>query len=318
VAHVLSGLTESELAQPRWQYWQARTMALAGNQLQSKQVYGQLARDRSLYGFLAAEKLQQPYNLNNKPVNTDTEEAAALLASDDFKMLAELRELHRITEAKQQWWFAIKGLSQSQQQIAAKVAQSWQWEQIAILTLVKANYWDDLTVRFPVRYLQTVQSHAEQQKLNPALVFALIRQESMLDENAQSPVGARGLMQIMPKTAQDIADKLNEPWQTEAKLFEPETNIKYGTFYYKQLLSSFGGNLALATAAYNAGPKRVAQWLPSETAMPSDSWIETIPFKETRQYVFAVLSYAIIYQQRLSSQPLALSQLLPDLLPAKN
>lgn len=317
VAHVLSNLSEDELAQPRLQYWQARTMALAGNTLQSQQVYEQLAQNRSLYGFLAAEKLGKPYNLNNKVVAVDNDGLDKLLAETDFKMIAQLRLLNRITQAKQQWWFAVKHLNKEQQLVAAKLAESWQWQQVAILTLVKADYWDDLNLRFPVQHLSAVQTHAKTQQLNPALVFALMRQESMLDEKAQSPVGARGLMQLMPKTAQDIAGQLNEPWQTAAQLFNPELNIKYGSFYYKQLLRSFGGNLALATAAYNAGPSRVAQWLPSASTMPSDSWIETIPFKETRQYVFSVLSYAIIYQQRLSSEPLTLSSLLPDLLPVK-
>lgn len=318
VAHVLSGLSTDELAQAKWQYWQARTLALAGNRIQSQQLYQQLARNRSLYGFLAADRLHKPYNLSDKPIIPVGDELEQLAQETDFKMIQELRLLDRLAEAKQHWWFSIKHLSQARQLLAAKLAERWQWQQVAILTLVKADYWDDLALRFPVRYLSAVQTQAEQQQLNPALVFALMRQESMLDEKARSPVGARGLMQLMPKTAQGIANQLNEPWQTAEQLFNPELNIKYGSFYYKQLLHSFNGNLALATAAYNAGPGRVAQWLPNTTAMSSDSWIETIPFKETRQYVFSVLAYAIIYQQRLLSEPLTLTALLPDLLPTKN
>jgi soluble lytic murein transglycosylase len=139
-----------------------------------------------------------------------------------------------------------------------------------------------------------------------------MRQESMLDKNAESPVGARGLMQIMPETGRQIARKLNEPWRTASSLFEPDTNIKYGTFYYKQMLNRFNGNFALAAAAYNAGPNRVDKWLPSDKQMPADIWIETIPFKETRKYVTSVLSYTLIYSQRLQQNTLKIKNFLPD------
>ena len=199
--------------------------------------------------------------------------------------------------------------------IAAKLAQQWQWDQVAIITLVKADYWDDLALRFPVNYLNQIQSNAYRQNLDPAVVFGLIRQESMLDKNAQSAVGAKGLMQIMPKTGQQIARSLGEPWQAENSLFNPDINIKYGVFYYRQLLNRFDGHFALATAAYNAGPNRVSKWLPDNRPVPADVWIETIPFKETRKYVTSVLSYSIIYQQRLQSNALKITKLLFDVRP---
>jgi soluble lytic murein transglycosylase len=142
-----------------------------------------------------------------------------------------------------------------------------------------------------------------------------MRQESMLDQNAMSAVGARGLMQIMPETGQQIARKLNEPWQAENSLFNPDVNIKYGAFYYKQLLTRFDGHFALAMAAYNAGPNRVSKWLPNDKSVPADIWIETIPYKETRKYVMSVLSYSIIYQQRIQRNGLKMTRLLFDVPP---
>jgi soluble lytic murein transglycosylase len=119
-------------------------------------------------------------------------------------------------------------------------------------------------------------------------------------------------MQIMPETGQQIARKLNEPWQSASSLFDPDTNIKYGTFYYKQMLNRFNGNFAMAAAAYNAGPQRVDKWLPSDKQMPADVWIETIPFKETRKYVTSVLSYTLIYSHRLQQNTLKIKNFLPD------
>jgi soluble lytic murein transglycosylase len=138
-----------------------------------------------------------------------------------------------------------------------------------------------------------------------------------LDTNAQSAVGAKGLMQIMPKTGQQIARSLGEPWQAENSLFNPDINIRYGAFYYKQLLNRFDGHFALAAAAYNAGPNQVSKWLPDTRPVPADVWIETIPFKETRKYVTSVLSYSIIYQQRMQRNSLKIAKLLFDVRPVK-
>jgi soluble lytic murein transglycosylase len=312
VSRALAGLTSVEQQQPKWQYWQARALAETGDTLAAQTVFNKLALDRSFYGFLAADIVNQPYQATDKPVLIPSNELDALANETDFKVAKELSFHHRDQETKRQWSFAVKKLPKARLLVAAKLAQAWQWDQLAIVTLVQADYWDDLALRFPVTYASEVQNNASLQQLEPALVFGLMRQESMLDKNAESPVGARGLMQIMPETGRQIARKLNEPWRTASSLFEPDTNIKYGTFYYKQMLNRFNGNFALAAAAYNAGPNRVDKWLPSDKQMPADIWIETIPFKETRKYVTSVLSYTLIYSQRLQQNTLKIKNFLPD------
>nr|WP_305910209.1 transglycosylase SLT domain-containing protein [Methylomarinum sp. Ch1-1]MDP4520939.1 transglycosylase SLT domain-containing protein [Methylomarinum sp. Ch1-1] len=199
--------------------------------------------------------------------------------------------------------------------VAAKLAQHWQWDQVAIFTIAKAKYWDDVDLRFPVKYLDQVKVNARLHELDPAIVFGLIRRESAFNEKARSPVGARGLMQIMPRTGRQIARDLKEQWRSAQSLFNPEVNVKYGTYYYKKLLQQFNGHYALAAAAYNAGPHRVEGWLPDENAVAADIWIETIPFKETRAYVSAVLTYALIYQQRMQRNMLKIKDFMRDILP---
>jgi len=315
VVHALAGLTIEEHQQPQWQYWQARSLVETGNVRQGRVIYEQLSGDRSYYGFMAADAVNKPYSITDKPVFLAGNELETLAQKTDFKAIQELTILNREAEAKRQWWFTLKKLPREQLLIAAKLAQQWQWDQVAIITLVKADYWDDLALRFPVNYLSQVQNNADWQNLDPAIIFGLIRQESMLDRNARSAVGARGLMQIMPETGQQIARSLNESWQAENSLLNPDVNIKYGAFYYKQLLNRFDGHFALATAAYNAGPNRVVKWLPNDKSVPADVWIETIPFKETRKYVTSVLSYAMIYQQRMQRNALKISRLLFDVRP---
>jgi soluble lytic murein transglycosylase len=137
---------------------------------------------------------------------------------------------------------------------------------------------------------------AKSHDIDPALVFAIARRESSFMHDAYSTAGAAGLMQLKPSTASYVAkSKVNK-----GQLFVPERNALLGSDYLSYLLDETRGNLILTTAAYNAGIGRVKRWLP-ESQMPADAWIETIPYKETRNYVKAVVAYSKVYQQRLSS-----------------
>jgi len=313
VNKALTNLNTEEKQKPQWQYWQARAYIETGESLKGQSIYQTLSNDRSYYGFLAADVVNKPYEFSDKPVNVLGDELTKLSEYDDFKVVHEFIILNRDLEAKRQWWFAVNKLSKEQRKISAKLAQQWQWNQVAIMTLVKADYWDDLALRFPLQYTSQIQTNADSLNIEPALILGLIRQESMLDPNAMSAVGARGLMQIMPETGKEIARELNAQWQTATSLFVPDINIKYGAFYFKRLLNQFDGHFALATAAYNAGPNRVNKWLSTDRSLPADVWVETIPFKETRKYVGAVLAYTIIYQQRLQGKALKMHELLPDM-----
>lgn len=315
VAEALAGLTAQERQDPKWQYWQARALDKTGNSLQAQDAYAKLAEDRSFYGFLAADTVNKPYQFSNRPVFLVGNELDNLANEADFKVVRELKFLSRDQEAERQWWYAVKKLSKERRMVAAKLAQFWHWDQVAITTLVKADYWDDLSLRFPIYYSNQVHNNAERHNLDPSIVFGLIRQESIFNKDAESSVGARGLMQVMPKTGMQIAHELKEKWQSDQSLFNPDVNVRYGAFYYKQLLRQFHGHFALAVAAYNAGSGRVAKWLPSVESVPADIWIETIPYKETRKYVTSVLSYAIIYQQLIQRKGLKMKELMLDVLP---
>lgn len=311
IAAAVSGMTLEELKDARWQYWQARAFEVNGNPLEARHWYALAAEDRSFYGFLAADALAQPYRLADRPVPLAENSLNALAALPDFQAVAELRALHRDVEALRLWWFAVDKLNKEKRAEAAKLAEAWGWQQVAIKTLVKADYWDDLALRFPVRYREQVQSSADRQQLDPAVIFGVMRQESMLDHKAESPVGAKGLMQLMPRTGRQIAHEIAEALASDDSLFDPDLNIRLGAHYFRKLLRRFNGHAALASAAYNAGPARVEKWLPQAGNLPADIWVETIPFKETRKYVASVLTYAIIYQHRLHNNTLKMKDLMP-------
>ncbi len=315
VKESLENLTAAEKKKNNWQYWQARMYAKLGEEQRAQEIYRHLAHNRSFYGFLSAYKLKKNINIADQPLLVSGAEISRLEQLNEFQAVTELIAINRKLEAKRQWWYAVSKLDRKELMIAAKLAQKWRWEQVAIFTIAKAKHWDDVALRFPIKYSEQIKLNAKQRNLDPAIVLGLIRRESAFDEKARSPVGARGLMQIMPKTGRQIARGLKEKWRSESSLFNPQLNVKYGTFYYKQLLNQFNGHYALAAAAYNAGPHRVKRWLPRQQPVAADIWIETIPFKETRAYVFAVLTYALIYQQRMNRNDLKIKDFMRDVLP---
>ncbi len=301
VLTAIHALNNKEKADEKWQYWLARAYIETDKPEMAQALLIDLANKRSFYGFLAADKVNSLYQLSENPIEVSAEEITALKNQDEFRVAFEFMVLDRKNDAKMQWWHATRLLDTREIIIAAKLAQQWQWDEIAIFTVAKAKHWDDIELRFPLTYADKILENSVQQKLNPAILFGLVRRESAFNEKAYSPVGARGLMQIMPGTGRQIAKYMKVRWRGNNSLYNPEINLKYGAYYYQKLLKQFDGNYAIALAAYNAGPKRVNKWLPETEAMPADIWIETIPYKETREYVINVLAYALIYQQRAQS-----------------
>ena len=136
-----------------------------------------------------------------------------------------------------------------------------------------------------------------------ALSLGIIRQESSFDTAVVSPVGARGLMQLIPATAASMARKLEIPASVPALVLDPSYNMRLGTSYLRDLLEQFAGATPLAIAAYNAGPMRVNEWMatngdPRAATVDVLDWIELIPFSETRNYVQRVIENQVIYRAR--------------------
>ena len=152
---------------------------------------------------------------------------------------------------------------------------------------------------YPLRYGEEIEEHAKSRNLDPNLVRALILQESYYNPKAKSPVGATGLMQLMPPTAKEHAGKLKIPFAV-SRLETPDVNVRLGTFHLRMLLNMFQGNTYLAVASYNAGQGNVLKWRRAAPRKPIDEFLESIPFQETRNYVKRVTMLRSSYE-RLSS-----------------
>ncbi len=313
VDQALQNLSVKEKNQERWQYWQAKALLQTNQREKGLAIYKQLANERSYYGFLAADYLQQDYALVDKPIILSENNKIRLLSQDEFVIINEFRALEMEKEAQQFWWEAVRNLKTDDLLLAAKIAQQWQWHRLAILTVSRAKYWDDVALRFPIEYQEKIEENALKQQLQSAIIYGLVRRESMFDPSAGSPAGALGLMQIMPGTGKQIAKEIRYPWRSKAVLLQPSVNLKFGAYYYKQMLDKFDGHFALAAAAYNAGPHNVNRWLKIDRDYAADIWIETIPYKETRAYVAAVLTYALIYQSRMQSGEVRMNDFMQDI-----
>ncbi|MCI0507852.1 MAG: lytic transglycosylase domain-containing protein, partial [Gammaproteobacteria bacterium] len=175
-------------------------------------------------------------------------------------------------------------------------------------------HWNDYEVRFPTPFRELVFNHANVHGINPSLIYGVVRRESAYRPNARSNVGALGLMQLMPDTARLESKLLGRERPTYKEILNAENNILLGSSYLNRMLERFGGNQALAAAAYNAGPKRVDSWLPETNPVSSDIWIDTLPFKETREYVRAVLAYSTIFEWKLDQKITTISSRINDVI----
>ena len=152
-------------------------------------------------------------------------------------------------------------------------------------------------VLYPVKYKSVIEKYAQVFNLDPVLICAVINTESGFKTDAVSAVGAKGLMQIMPSTAAEIAEKLGVSSFNEELLFVPEVNIRFGCYYLKYLLTMFNGNIVNSVAAYNAGFNKVAEWLKTTEYVSGESVVNP-PIIETKNYVKKVSSAIKVYNFR--------------------
>lgn len=309
-AHELTRALPAELREEsRWQYWQLRSAQLAQPELGELQAeYRQVAKARDYYGFLAAERTQQAYALNHQPLQVDRTAFARVSNSAGIRRAKEFYARGQVIDARREWYHVGRNFSREELIAQASMAREMDWYFPAIRAISQAQHWDDLDIRFPLAYQQEIQHHARERALSSTWVYAITRQESGFMTDARSPVGALGLMQLMPATARETARRNNISLTSDFQVLDPERNIALGTAYMAQLQEEFKGSRVLSSAAYNAGPGRVRQWTRGVGNMPADLWVETIPFDETRTYVQRVLSYGVIYGDKLGIQQPVMEQ----------
>ena len=314
-------MSEEAQADPAWVYWHARAQAkLAKNdaeELEAKTALQALASPRGFYEQMALEMLGQRITVPVRPAPLLAEEKEAAL-----KNAGLTRGLHAIqiglrADGVREWNYTTNlhtpgGMNDRELLAAADLAfQREVWDR-CINTSERTKGVVDQEQRFPMPFKDAVVVRAKQINLDPAFVYGLIRQESRFIMDARSSVGASGLMQVMPATARWTAKKIGINDFQAHHINDRDTNIAIGTGYLKLVLDDFAGSMALAAAAYNAGPSRPRSWRgqPGDPVMDAAIWAENIPFAETRDYVKKVLSNTTNYAALITGQPQSLKSRL--------
>lgn len=280
----------------RWQYWQARALERLGDKSAAERAYAAAAGERSFYGFAAADRLGRDYSLNmeRNPVNSADRERVSR-----WPAVRRTEALLRINEpglAASEWYMAVRQASPRDARALGDYAHRRGWNARLVQTTIVGQLWDALEWRFPEAYRDDFLEWGRRTGVDPYLLMGIARRESAYNPEALSPAGARGLMQLMPATATQLARQLGIPDPGAYGILDPQTNIRLGSTYIRDMLERYRGNRLAATAAYNAGPGRVDRWLRGSTTVPFDLFVESIPFRETRHYVQAVLTYRAIFE----------------------
>jgi len=300
VQWAIAAMPVEEQRQSRWVYWRARALEMSGDKQTARLMFTALAADRGYYSFLSAEQLSVPFMIESSEITLSDAAYQKASRNPAIARTYEWLQLGKMSKASREWDILFADASPDQWKIAAYLAASWGWYDRTIQAAYRAGENDALVDRFPMGFEPHVMRASKQTGLEPAFVWSVIRQESAFNHQAVSRAGARGLMQLMPRTARGVAKRHK---LRNGDLFSPEVNIHLGTLYLSEMTKRFGGNPALAAAAYNAGSRRVKGWLKRTPFHEAEAWIEAIPFNQTRRYVQQVMAFISVYEWRQAKIP---------------
>ena len=292
----------------RWTYFAARLEDMAGNKDAAASLYRAAARKPEFHGFLAADRVGQPYALCPVPFPLGTPAQQTVARDPALVRAIALYQADRGGWAQREWDDAMSRFTDQQRRLAVAVAQEYGWFDRAVFALGKQPEEQRMYgLRFPLHHDATIRREATKNGLDPAWVAAEIRAESVFNPNARSGANAMGLMQVVPATGRAVAQRIGVPWNGVATLYDPDANIAIGTAYLRQLYDKYGPPY-MVLAGYNAGPAPLARWQAQRPGMDPDFWIETISYKETRDYVARVLAFSVLYDWRLNGDAAPVSE----------
>lgn len=278
-----------------WQYWQADRLFYLGNKEQAHDILQKLIKKSGFYPMVAAQRLGIAYSIS---VDKASRVETPIPHNVTMARVRELMYWHMGNLALNEWAYLLNNKEPAQQLILARYALKQGWWALGVRATISGKLWNHLEERFPLAWYEAFKKETQNKNIPQSFAMAIARRESAWNPEAQSPVGALGLMQVMPATAAHTVKMYHIPnYTNSSQLFNPEMNIQIGTGYLSYVYQKFGQNRAFAAAAYNTGPSRVKNWLNKRTGKwDLIAFIESIPFLETRQYVKNVLAYDVYYR----------------------
>jgi len=307
VAAAIQAMSEREQRDPAWRYWKARVLRVQGNPAAANAILVPLSAEHHFYGLLAAEELGPVVGPAAEGYRPAEDEVQAAAQTPALRRALAFYRLGLRFEGNREWIWAIRDLDDRQLLAVAELARRNELWDRAINTADRTRQTHDFAMRYLAPYREQFRSFAREQGLDEAWVLGLVRQESRFIADARSSAGARGLMQLMPATAQWVAKKMGMKDYRLAAVTDLDINISLGTYYLKHVLETLDNHPVLASAAYNAGPGRARAWR-TEESMDAAVYAESIPFNETRDYVKKVMANATYYAYTLGQGLTSLRQ----------
>lgn len=296
----------SPISRSRGAFWAGESHSALGNNVEAHQWYGRAAKfSATFYGQLAMQRNGDVADLRFADPPSISAEAEAEFMNRE--LVKAVRLLGQLDQPRLQQIFVSRlrqdAGTEAEFILITKLANAIGRQDLAIRT-AKAARRQSIemgSLLYPVRAVPNDSPGPEK-----ALVLALMRQESEFYPKARSPVGALGLMQLMPATARQVARGKGLPYNRDRLVSDPDYNLRLGRSYLNDLLEDFDGSYILALAAYNAGPTRARRWIkafgdPRDADVDPVLWIERIPFSETRNYVQRILESLVVYRHTLAT-----------------
>lgn len=300
----LDALSPTQKDDGEWRYFRALVLGRLNRPTESRAMYQNVAQEATYFGFLAADRLDASYAICPASMATDERREASLLAEPGLDRAFELYAVGLQKYARREWTAALAGRDADTQRLAVDLAFRKGWYDRAVFALSSGDALRLYEQRFPLARQDGVVEQASQAGIEAPWAYAIIRAESAWMTDARSGADARGLMQLLPGTASLVAKRNGLTWNGGDSLYEPTTNIILGTRYLAQMAARYNGAPWLASAAYNAGPNKVDQWVSARGTLDPDLFVASIPYKETREYVARVMAFAVIYDWRLTGNAL--------------
>ena len=291
-----------EIEKPEWQYWQARIWEALGVEGWQEQLQ-RLATFRTYYGFLAADYIGVEPQLNEAVYTADKAIEERLNTNLQAQMVLEFFAVGERSNGRREWRHVQETLSPEEQMVMVHWFNEKGLSDEAIFAANRGDLTNFLEVRFPKPFLSFFKRGAFVADVPLEFLLAISRQESAFNYRAVSPVGARGLMQMMLATARATAKAHSIRRPSNETLLDPKANIELGSYHVAELAQEFDNNRVLIAMSYNAGKHNTYKWLKRFPVSDTASFIEVIPYSETRGYVKGVLAFSLVYAMREGNQP---------------
>lgn len=285
---------------PEQTYWLAKAELTLGEKEAANLRLSKLSKERNYYGFLASiEKHQKLSFIENPSCHNYAILKDYQVFLNEISLNYHQKSIGKASQLLSDFILELPKIEKCT--LVDWVSNRLNWPNEAILLSNQPKLFDQIDIRFPIKFIKDIQYQAKLNHLDTAFVLAIVRQESAFHPEIISPAGARGLMQMMPRTARLLSKRYRIPFKRDNDLYNPQKNIQLGTRYLSELNQHINHPLLVA-AAYNAGPYTVSKWLKQNNTSDILIWIDTLPWRETRNYIKNIVAFNAIYQHRMHQE----------------